>query len=123
MGQWDKFKEEIRKQKTTQEWVANRVGMSLNTLQGKISKDREPLLSEALAFASILSTPVERLFPELAPNSTLEGISWEMNHQDLLRNLRSLTPEHLQAVAIQVEALAQLDRGSLGKSSHSTQAG
>jgi transcriptional regulator with XRE-family HTH domain len=51
--------EEIKNQKTTQEWVSHRADVSMNTFQGWISKGVFPRLDDAVRIAEALDTTVE----------------------------------------------------------------
>jgi transcriptional regulator with XRE-family HTH domain len=58
---WENIKKEIRRQNTTQEWVAKKAGISFNTFQGWISKGIYPRVNDAVRIALALSTSVEYL--------------------------------------------------------------
>jgi transcriptional regulator with XRE-family HTH domain len=58
---WENVKKEIRRQNTTQEWVAKKAGISFNTFQGWINKDIFPRVNEAVRIAAALNASVEFL--------------------------------------------------------------
>ena len=58
---WKTVKKEIKLQNTTQEWVAQKSGISFNTFQGWMSKGLFPRVNEAVRIASSLNTSVEYL--------------------------------------------------------------
>ena len=58
---WENVKEEIKKQNTTQEWVAQNSGISFNTFQGWISKGIFPRVNEAIRIAISLNVSTEYL--------------------------------------------------------------
>ncbi|GAB6390985.1 MAG: helix-turn-helix transcriptional regulator [Treponematales bacterium] len=58
---WDNVKEEIKRQNTTQDWVAKKAGISFNTFQGWISKGIYPRLNEGVRIAGTLNTTIEFL--------------------------------------------------------------
>jgi len=58
---WETVKKEIKRQNTTQEWVAMNSGISFNTFQGWISKGIFPRVNEAIRIAGSLNTSVEYL--------------------------------------------------------------
>jgi transcriptional regulator with XRE-family HTH domain len=58
---WENIKKEIRRQNTTQEWVAKKAGISFNTFQGWISKGIYPRVNDAVRIAAALNTSVEYL--------------------------------------------------------------
>jgi transcriptional regulator with XRE-family HTH domain len=66
---WENVKTEIKRQNTTQEWVAKKAGISFNTFQGWISKGIYPRANEAVHIAAALNTSVEYL---------VTGTSWNM---------------------------------------------
>lgn len=61
MNFWDGVKSEIRRQNTTQEWVANHAGIGIGTFRSAISRGNEPALGRALAIAKALNVSVEYL--------------------------------------------------------------
>lgn len=122
MAQWDAFRDEVKKKRTTQEFVAKKAGMSLNTLQGKITKDREPSLSEALWLSVVLGVPVHILFPELVPTGydSISGADpFVDDHRQLIEDLKELSPERLEDFADQVHVIAEKSRGRRGKAGSS----
>jgi transcriptional regulator with XRE-family HTH domain len=58
---WENVKKEIRRQNTTQEWVAKTSEISFNTFQGWISKGIYPRVNDAVRIALALNTSVEFL--------------------------------------------------------------
>ncbi len=60
-GFWQRVKELIKSQKTTQEWVANTAGVSFNNFKQQIFHNRMPTADEAVRIAEALGTSVEYL--------------------------------------------------------------
>jgi transcriptional regulator with XRE-family HTH domain len=58
---WENVQREIRRQNTTQEWVAKQAGLSFNTFHGWIAKGIFPRANEAVRIAATLNTSVEFL--------------------------------------------------------------
>ncbi|MDR2543675.1 MAG: helix-turn-helix domain-containing protein [Treponema sp.] len=58
---WEIVRKEIKSQNTTQEWVAQKSGISFNTFQGWMSKGLFPRVNEAVRIANSLNTSVEYL--------------------------------------------------------------
>ena len=58
---FDRVKEEIKKQNTTQEWIAKKCNISVSTFKGWISKERVPNVKQAVAIAQTLGISVEYL--------------------------------------------------------------
>jgi len=101
MDFWLRVKDKIRRENTTQEWVANAAGINVSTFRGWITKKVMPNVDQALAIAEALDTSVEYL---------VKGQALKAGHGDdiseLVKLYRSLSPE-LQAVALaQIRALS-----------------
>jgi hypothetical protein len=58
---WENVQREIRRQNTTQEWVAKKAGLSFHTFHGWIAKGIFPRANEAVRIAATLGTSVEFL--------------------------------------------------------------
>jgi len=61
MDFFDRVKIEIKRQNTTQDWVAGKCGISFSTFRGWISKKRLPNVDQAVAIAKALGVTVEYL--------------------------------------------------------------
>ena len=105
MGFWDRVRSEVKAQRTTQEWVAVKAGIRLNTFQGWISKGRLPDVAEAVAIAQALGVTVEYLVT--GADST---DPWLREHRAIIDNLKSLKPADVGVLGIQIEAVAQAAR-------------
>jgi transcriptional regulator with XRE-family HTH domain len=77
---WENVKNEIKRQNTTQEWVAKQSNISFNTFQGWIAKGLFPRVNEAARIAATLNVPVEFLVAGSVQNTaeTLVSISQEI---------------------------------------------
>jgi len=69
---WQRVKELIKSQKTTQEWVANTAGVSFSNFKQQIFHNRMPIADEAVAIAKALNTTVEYLVTGKETDSTAE---------------------------------------------------
>jgi len=58
---WENVKKEVKRQNTTQEWVAKKAGINFNTFQGWIAKGIFPRVNEAARIAAALRVSVEFL--------------------------------------------------------------
>lgn len=58
---WDRVKDEITRQNTTQEWVANKSGVNVGTFRGWVSKKRIPDVMEAARIADSLGVSLDIL--------------------------------------------------------------
>ena len=65
---WENVKKQIKSQNTTQEWVAQKSGISFNTFQGWMSKGIFPRVNEAVRIANSLNSSVEYLISESVQN-------------------------------------------------------
>jgi transcriptional regulator with XRE-family HTH domain len=66
---WENVKKEIKSQNTTQEWVAQKSGISFNTFQGWMSKGIFPRVNEAERIAVSLNVSIEYLLNGAVPNN------------------------------------------------------
>ncbi|MDR3172084.1 MAG: helix-turn-helix domain-containing protein [Treponema sp.] len=91
---WEHIKEEIKRQNTTQEWVAKKAGISFNTFQGWISKGIYPRVDDAVRIATVLNTSVEYLV-----TGTLQ--EWEWGNTRVIETICHHLPQinkHLDAI-------------------------
>lgn len=90
MAFWQNVKTEIRNQNTTQEWVANRVGVRADTFSRWIQRDTIPTADQAVAIAEALETTVEALVrgPKADPR--------ERQIDEINRHLRALDDDQLR---------------------------
>jgi transcriptional regulator with XRE-family HTH domain len=77
---WENVKKEIKRQNTTQEWVAKKANISFNTFQGWIAKGLFPRVNEAARIAGTLNVSVDFLAAGAVRDNgeTLAGISREI---------------------------------------------
>lgn len=61
MDFWDRTKREIKKQHTTQEWVATKAKINIPTFRGWITRRIMPNADQAVAIAEALDVSVEYL--------------------------------------------------------------
>jgi hypothetical protein len=113
---WERVKESIKLNRTTQEWVAKTTDIPFDTFRGWIAKDVMPKAHQAVAIARALGTTVELLVEGPADNALA---SWADQNRQLLDDLKMLAPEDLRKLALQVKALADDQRSQLGKDSAS----
>ena len=69
---WQRVKELIKKQNTTQEWVANASNVSFNNFKQQIFHKRIPSADEAVLIAKALNTTVEYLVTGEVTDSSRE---------------------------------------------------
>jgi len=109
MDFWTRFKAAVRDQRTTQEWVAGKAGISFFTLRGWIAKGRLPDAVEAVAIARVLGTTVEYLV-EGAAMGGLGGREASLleraeRYDSIIAMLDALTPEVREMVRAELEGL------------------
>lgn len=114
MGFWDRVRSEIKGQRTTQEWLSGKAGISFNTFQGWIAKGRLPDVEQAQAIAYALGVTVEYL----VTGSDTED-AWIREHRQLIEDLKVLSPEALEDQEVAIHAIAERRRRELGKDSAS----
>lgn len=91
---WQKVKEELDYNLITQKELAEKIGISYNTLQSWITKDRLPDAEQALKIAKQLNTSIEYLVT--GKNEEKKGI--KQNLQDIIPKLNHLSNENLELI-------------------------
>lgn len=93
---WQNVKEELDYNLITQKDLAEAIGISYNTLQSWITKDRLPDAEQALKIAKELKTNVEYLVT--GKNDPQKGI--KQNLQDIIPKLNHLSNENLELIDV-----------------------
>jgi len=98
---WRNVKEELEYNLITQKELAEKTGISYNTLQSWITKNRLPDAEQALKIANELNTSIEYLLTGKISDKQ------ELNHRllDLLPKLNRLTNENLKLLGTIAERL------------------
>ena len=91
---WQKVKEELEYNLITQKELAEKIGISYNTLQSWITKDRLPDAEQALKIAKQLNTSIEYLVT--GKNEEKNGI--KQNLQEIIPKLNHLSNENLELI-------------------------
>ena len=91
---WQKVKEELEYNLITQKELAEKIGISYNTLQSWITKDRLPDAEQALKIAKQLNTSIEYLVT--GKNEEKNGI--KKNLQEMIPKLNHLSNENLELI-------------------------
>ena len=91
---WQKVKEELEYNLITQKELAEKIGISYNTLQSWITKDRLPDAEQALKIAKQLNTSIEYLVT--GKNEDKNGI--KQNLQEMIPKLNHLSNENLELI-------------------------
>ena len=93
---WQNVKEELEYNLITQKELATAIGISYNTLQSWITKDRLPDAEQALKIAKELKTNIEYLLTGQTENQ--KGI--KQNLQNMIPKLNHLSDENLKLLEV-----------------------
>lgn len=93
---WQNVKEELDYNLITQKELASAIGISYNTLQSWITKDRLPDAEQALKIAKELKTNIEYLLTGQTENQ--KGI--KQNLQEMIPKLNHLSDENLKLLEV-----------------------
>ncbi|MCL2193825.1 MAG: helix-turn-helix domain-containing protein [Treponema sp.] len=110
MDFWTRLKGEIRAKNTTQEWIANKIGVPFGTFRKWLNRKTYPNLKEGQEIAKLLDTSVEYLLtgvrvqaePKAEPG--IEGLS--DTEQRLIKAYRKLSVADRENVILAVDAWA-----------------
>ena len=91
---WQNVKEELDYNLVTQKELASAIGISYNTLQSWITKDRLPDAEQALKIAKELKTSIEYLVT--GKNESKNGIK----QQNMIPKLNHLSDENLELLEL-----------------------
>lgn len=91
---WQNVKEELDYNLVTQKELASAIGISYNTLQSWITKDRLPDAEQALKIAKELKTSIEYLVT--GKNESQNGIK----QQNMIPKLNHLSDENLELLEL-----------------------
>ncbi|WP_295798457.1 helix-turn-helix transcriptional regulator [uncultured Treponema sp.] len=93
---WTNVKEELEYNLITQKELASAIGISYNTLQSWITKDRLPDAEQALKIAKQLNTSIEYLVT--GKSEEQKGI--KTNLQNMIPKLNRLSNENLELIDV-----------------------
>ena len=88
MDFWQRLKNTIKEQNTTQEWVAGKIGVPLSTFRKWMTRKTYPNLKEGIEMAKLLETTAEHLLTgehskDLSEEEQrLINIYRKLNHED-----------------------------------------
>lgn len=105
MDIWERIKAEIRKQNTTQEWVAQHSKINVRTFQGWFTKRTVPKVDDAVAIASTLGVTVEYLV-----TGQSSGDPWIIENAGFIRDCKDMEYSHFSAMVEQAHIIAECDR-------------
>ncbi len=105
MDFWTRLKTLIKKENTTQEWVASKINVSYRTFNGWISRKIIPNADQAVSIAKVLGTTVEYLVTGDIDDSGIQEINyikkyWNEDYilTDTIKTLLQLNRESLLMV-------------------------
>ena len=98
---WINVKNELEYNLITQKELASAIGISYNTLQSWITKNRLPDAEQALKIAKQLNTSIEYLIT--GKNENQKGLN--QNLQDMIPKLNHLSDENLELIGVIVGRL------------------
>ena len=98
---WQNVKEELDYNLITQKELAAKIGISYNTLQSWITKDRLPDAKQALKIAKELNTSIEYLITGKNENQK----DLKQNLQNIIPRLNHLSNENLELIGVIAERL------------------
>ena len=98
---WQNVKEELDYNLITQKELAAKIGISYNTLQSWITKDRLPDAAQALKIAKELNTSIEYLITGKNENQK----DLKQNLQNIIPRLNHLSNENLELIGVIAERL------------------
>jgi len=100
---WGRLKNEIKKQNTTQEWVAGQIGVSYRTFRGWMYRKIMPNADQVVAIAEALDTTVEYLVTGKNPDT------WQppRRYADIVEGLEMLDNRDLETVRAMVMNLSE----------------
>jgi transcriptional regulator with XRE-family HTH domain len=99
MDFWVRFKAKIKAHNTTQEWVAEQIGVPLSTLRKWMSRKTYPNIKKGVEIAILLETSAEFL---------VTGSEQELNveERELIVAYRKLSPEDKVNTLLAINAWA-----------------
>lgn len=98
---WQNVKEELDYNLITQKELVAKIGISYNTLQSWITKDRLPDAAQALKIAKELNTSIEYLITGKNENQK----DLKQNLQNIIPRLNHLSNENLELIGVIAERL------------------
>jgi transcriptional regulator with XRE-family HTH domain len=103
MDFWIRLKKEIKAKNTTQEWIANKIGVPFGTFRKWMTRKTYPNIKEGVEIAKLLETSAEYLVTGIEP----EGLN--DIERKLLASYRKLGSGDKENVLLAVNAWAGKD--------------
>lgn len=113
---WNRVKDEIARQNTTQEWVAKKTNSNYRTFRGWVSREIMPNADQAVAIADALGTSVEYLVtgkrPEHLSETEKRLLGMALKWKEVLEDLDALEPQIATSWAAGIHGAAEAARES-----------
>ena len=103
MDFWTRLKSEIKAKNTTQEWIANKIGVPFGTFRKWMTRKTYPNMKEGQEIARLLDTSVEYLL------TGIESDELNDNEQELVGAYRKLSPADKRNTLLAINAWASKD--------------
>jgi len=103
MDFWTRLKSEIKAKNTTQEWIANKIGVPFGTFRKWMTRKTYPNMKEGQEIARLLDTSVEYLL------TGIESDELNDNEQELVGAYRKLSPADKRNTLLAMNAWASKD--------------
>ncbi|MCL2834016.1 MAG: helix-turn-helix domain-containing protein [Treponema sp.] len=98
MDFWIRLKNEIKEKNTTQEWIANKIGVPFGTFRKWMTRKTYPNIKEGIEIAKNLDTSVEYLLTGIKS----EGLS--DTEKKLINSYRKLTANDKENALLAINA-------------------
>jgi transcriptional regulator with XRE-family HTH domain len=98
MDFWMRLKSEIRAKNTTQEWIADKIGVPFGTFRKWMTRRTYPTIKEGIEMAKLLETSAEYLVTGCGPEGLTEP------ERKLIRSYRKLNTEDQKNTLLAVNA-------------------
>jgi transcriptional regulator with XRE-family HTH domain len=98
MDFWMRLKSEIKAKNTTQEWIADKIGVPFGTFRKWMTRRTYPNLKEGVEIAKLLETSAEYLVTGIEPQGLSEP------EQKLMSGYRKLNSADRENVLLAVKA-------------------
>jgi len=120
MDFWTRLKEEIKAKNTTQEWIANKIGVPFGTFRKWLNRKTYPNLKEGQEIAKLLETSVEYLLTGAKVKAKVGIEDLSDTEQRLMKAYRKLSAADKENVILAVNAWAGKRRYKLPEQSADT---
>ena len=100
MDFWARLKGEIKAKNTTQEWIANKIGVPFGTFRKWMTRKTYPSIKDGQEIAKLLDTSVEYLL------TGVESKYLNETEKELIKAYRELSPDDKKKALLAINAWA-----------------